>query len=367
MTNRVPNLWYTLPPGAPIDVEAHIDGLSGDELRGWVVEAANPDRLVVVCIRINDVFAGKVTACHYHEELALQFGSRGLHNFAFRVPERFFAEREWELEVLLEDGRYLSPRPFTILNPSSARSGSDPEKDHCLLFIHIPKTAGTSLRNALRSERKLSRQLMTYPDAPGFPGELLFYLTESQLDNLELVYGHFGFRLHHFIPRACEYATVLREPMERALSHLLHQRRTAENDHPVMEMAPEIFLSKAADADFDNLMTRLISGETSEILPRGGVNETVLEHAISNLHNWFAYAGLQEEIGSVQRELCNSLGLPHKELKHENARETEESQPMPAAVMDELRKLNEFDIRLYGYVRTNFWESGQVGWTAAKR
>ncbi len=212
---RASDVWYPLPSGAPADVAAHIDGLFEDEIRGWVVDVEQPDRILQVCIRINDLFAGKITACQYRGDLAPFFGSRGLHGFAFRVPDMFFEHATWSLEVLLEDGRYLPPRPLQIEDPSGVRRIDKPLRFPCLLFIHIPKTAGTALRGALMQRTGLSRHLLLYPDAPGFRGEYLFYLTESQLSNLECVYGHFGFRTHRFMPQRCEYATVLREPVAR--------------------------------------------------------------------------------------------------------------------------------------------------------
>jgi hypothetical protein len=263
-----------------MDVAAYIDGLFEDEIRGWVVDVEQPDRIVTVCLRINGTFAGKVSACQYRPDLMPLFESGGIHGFAFRVPNRFFNAKAWNVEVLLEDGRHLGPRPLEIASPAAARGLPIRVRSPCLLFIHIPKTAGTALRSALTQHNRLSRHLLLYPNAPGFPGESIFFLTESQLANLEYVYGHFGFRLHQFIPQQCEYATVLREPVARTLSHFMQITRTANQ---AATISLDEFFSQPLTVDFDNLMTRLISGQTGDILPVGEVNEHVFEHAIDNL------------------------------------------------------------------------------------
>ncbi len=360
---RVSDVWYPLPIGAPAEVAAYIDGLFDDEIRGWAVDVDQPDRLLTLCIRINGAFAGKVTACHYRGDLVPFFGSRGLHGFAFRVSDRFFSEREWSLEVLLEDGRYLPPRPLAIADPAASRRGTRPPVSPCLLFIHVPKAAGTALRNALTEQRGLSRQLFLYPHAPGFPGEYLLCLTESQLANLECVYGHFGFRLHKCMPQPCEYATVLREPIARTLSHFFQLKRSAEPGSDLAASLPaDEFFAQTSDADFDNLMTRLVSGDTADVLPFGGVNELVFQHALENLHQWFNYVGIQDDIHEVQRQLAQRLHLPLKRVERENIGEPQQTAAVSKTTLEKIERLNEYDKQLYRYVRENFWTGDRKGW-----
>lgn len=360
--NEVKPLWYPLPAGAPEQVAARIDGLFEDEIRGWAIDVAEPNRLLTVVVRINGAFAGKCTACIYRQELASLTGSIGLHGFAFRVPERYFAAENWDVEVMLEDGRYIGPRPLRISSPSSISGPLQPVTHPCLLFIHIPKTAGTSLRTALNRQRHISRYLALYPDAPGFPGEYIFHLTESQMANFECIYGHFGFRLHQFLPQPCEYSTVLREPIARSISHFSHRRRMAPAGHPLSMLTAEEFFAGSPDVNFDNLMTRLISGETADILPLGGVNEAVFQHAIENLHTRFAYVGIHEQIGEAARQLAYRVGLPHQALQPENVGDGQGPQSVSPATLDAIRGMNEYDVRLYAYVRHHYWATGQKGW-----
>lgn len=78
------------------------------------------------------------------------------------------------------------------------------------IFIHIPKTAGTSLHSAL-----IDRGLIT---SPTFNANYLNSSTAISLNDYRCIYGHLSYMdgLKYFKNR--EYLTVLREPVERAIS-----------------------------------------------------------------------------------------------------------------------------------------------------
>ena len=89
---------------------------------------------------------------------------------------------------------------------------SDREKDPFYLFLHIPKTAGTTLRsivdqnlgpvNVLTYYNQNSRQLQDNLDA---------YLTFKP--NFRAIIGHFRFGFHKLLNRPSTYITFLRHPV----------------------------------------------------------------------------------------------------------------------------------------------------------
>ncbi len=88
-----------------------------------------------------------------------------------------------------------------------------------LYFLHIPKTAGMSLGAAVESH---------YPPDAIFRGYLLPDLLDvppQELAAFRLFRGHFGLVLPRVLRRPLQCVTVLRDPMERVLSHYLHVRR----------------------------------------------------------------------------------------------------------------------------------------------
>lgn len=83
------------------------------------------------------------------------------------------------------------------------------QKFNKIVFIHIPKTAGSSLRNAIES---------SYTSKLIAPYENIFNLEKAVHLDYKLFRGHFGYQDAQIIPGAKEFITVLRDPVERVIS-----------------------------------------------------------------------------------------------------------------------------------------------------
>lgn len=87
-----------------------------------------------------------------------------------------------------------------------------------LAFVHIPKTAGTTLHKVI-SHQYPREKIFIHHDTQGPPSAELAARIESQ--GCEVIMGHFSVGLHEFIP-SLRYVTCLRDPVPRLLSHYLH-------------------------------------------------------------------------------------------------------------------------------------------------
>jgi hypothetical protein len=96
-------------------------------------------------------------------------------------------------------------------------------RDRSLFFLHIPKTAGISLRELL-SRRFDPADILTFErgDSPELRGEKL-----ARLDRYRFVHGHVPYALAERFERPPFVVTILRDPLERAVSAFHHMRRQA--------------------------------------------------------------------------------------------------------------------------------------------
>jgi hypothetical protein len=117
----------------------------------------------------------------------------------------------------------------------------EPELD--ILFVHVPKTGGTAVKGALIETYGPENVYSDYTDEPGHPLKKISidpdgYLRQRQaklaneLAGRRVVVGHLWFKKYErahlrFV------ATVLRNPIERAISHYFFWLSTCWPSHPV--------------------------------------------------------------------------------------------------------------------------------------
>lgn len=116
-----------------------------------------------------------------------------------------------------------------------------------IVIVHIPKAAGTSLKNAISDKVGADNIYFDY-NRPLAKGDvqrkahcLISSITAKPREEA-LIFGHFlvgkyaGFNGYYFRRRKeIAYATFLRDPLQRAISHFFFWKRTAVNGHRVWE------------------------------------------------------------------------------------------------------------------------------------
>jgi hypothetical protein len=103
-----------------------------------------------------------------------------------------------------------------------------------LFFMHIPKTAGTSMRLYLRNQ-------YDGPEVCAASGWRQAAACGPELARYRLVQGHFHFNLTQVLAPETNTLTVLREPVARTISALLHLRRDPKF-HALHEVAKDLTL-----------------------------------------------------------------------------------------------------------------------------
>lgn len=220
-----------------------------------------------------------------------------------------------------------------------------------MIFLHIPKTAGTTFLEILRREYQDGFHRVPEDRRLVDPIHYLRSLPPDQRRRITALTGHIPFGVHRELGIS-RYVTFLRDPVERVVSTYYFILATAS--HPRREEVRKLTLAEFArypGMAIDNGQTRFLSG-TSEIggrAPSRPMDRTDLERAFSNLQSHVVVAGVVERFDQSVRLVGRRFGwrLPI-EYEVENATagrptvdELEEEQ------LQAIRVANALDIELY--------------------
>ncbi len=105
-----------------------------------------------------------------------------------------------------------------------------------IYFFHIPKTAGTSVW------RFLEQSFSSDEICPCGLWDQLITVSRSELEQWQIFRGHFLSHLEPYLGRSLRTFTMLRDPVERTISHYYHVRRAPE--HPYHKYALRMSLAE---------------------------------------------------------------------------------------------------------------------------
>ena len=88
-------------------------------------------------------------------------------------------------------------------------------KEPVLVFIHLPKTGGTTLNHIFFGKFPYKKifQILNALDC-----ETFLQMSDEKRNEFDCIMGHVPACIHNFISRPCRYIILLREPLERAIS-----------------------------------------------------------------------------------------------------------------------------------------------------
>jgi hypothetical protein len=229
-----------------------------------------------------------------------------------------------------------------------------PHRNEALIFLHIPKTGGSTVYKVL--ERQYSRVQTLKLESPQIAR--FKTLPATQRGEYRLIQGHLYFGLHRFIPRASSYITFLRRPVERVLSFYYYARSTPDH-YLYSQLATEGLDLKAALAreltpELCNEQTRLLAGDEWED-PQRVVTRAALELAKANLRTHFRVVGLLEEFDASLLLLRRAFewDLPFY-VKENVTKEKPDDTSLDAETRRSVEDANCLDLELYEYARSLF-------------
>lgn len=215
--------------------------------------------------------------------------------------------------------------------------------DKPIVFIHVPKCAGSSVRRAVNKEfgkavllhyRDEDLQTNPQPIDPIYANDLL------KEHGRCIVYGHFnmkrGFGVLDSLPWAEQFITILREPFEQFVSAFKYKNRSTPENINERNFA---LILETVSPNYLNHFPRLVEPNNFKI----------------EIEKRFNYIGFQENLDNSLKNIWSLLGLTQKP----NVPELNTS---PATTVNfesfraEFEARNPLEIAVYNYAREVWYD-----------
>lgn len=227
-----------------------------------------------------------------------------------------------------------------------------------LLFLHIPKTGGMTLRDLFSRQYPASRCYFI-PNGPEEcrAMENLNHLFTQKDTPPRVVGGHHPFGFHCYIPVPAVYFTVVRDPVERIISHyqhvVSHPQHYLHRAVVARSLGLKEYVQSGISKELDNDQVRKISGMNP---PLGQCTQAMLEKAKENIRNHFLLVGLTERFAEtvwLLKKLLGWKGWPFY-LKHNVSSDRRRRSTIPLDIVREIEDRQKLDRALYRYVQQRF-------------
>ena len=240
------------------------------------------------------------------------------------------------------------------------------KKKGILLFLHVPKAAGSSLLETIKQNYS-SREIFEVDGSNiSKSREIIENYSSLKKSKIGLVYGHMPYGWHEMFPRRkYEYITMLRDPVDRIVSHYYFVLRTP--NHYLYE---QVVTHKMCLSDYvnDGISPELDNGQLRQLygleffqkpfdfgsVPFGSCTNEMLNHVKKRLVEEFTCVSLMENMNESVASLSQKYRWKNKDIVHKNKTNGRPTvQDLAMNIRLSIEERNQLDIQLYKFVCEN--------------
>ena len=245
------------------------------------------------------------------------------------------------------------------MTQSDITVSSNPEARLVVVFVHVPKTGGTTIYHYLK--RRFPKNVrISNPDQLQ---ERFLDKPADQRNAFDFISGHVPTGvIHRATSRPCIYFTCFRDPLPKAISNYSHVLRWSKHRWHRRVIEKKITLEKfliqhddVKDFLIDNPSVRLFSDPSCTHDARPMTSDLV-EQVKTRLREQFAFIGLTERNVDSIFLLSRKLKLPPRPYLAHNVTRRPEGSPsnLSREVITRFKELNWADYEIYGYAERTF-------------
>lgn len=226
-------------------------------------------------------------------------------------------------------------------------------------FLHIMKTAGGTFTWDIRANFD---DTQVYPDRRADGADPDKYLATTSVDyllglsadrhrSISVYTGHFPFVVTELLDRELTTLTVLRDPVERTISHLRHRRDRVPGyrDQPLEAIYEDPVFFRC---NLQNHQAKMFAFTPNDrprtYLDELDVDDARLERAKANLGS-VDLVGLTEEFGRFRHEVAARLGWSTGRAKPVHV--SDDQSDVARALRKRIAADNEADLELYRFAQ----------------
>lgn len=228
-----------------------------------------------------------------------------------------------------------------------------------LVFVHVPKTAGSTLSWIIQRNYPAERTIIIQPDEMLRKYQDFQALSVDARRRLLCITGHVPFGVHRWLPQGAGYITMLRDPIEWTLSfHTFVQRMPFFDQDPdlaafrgVRGLDLDGFVDFLIRSNMADMQTRQISGQMelpNFLPPYEPMTSDALDCAKQNLRANFECVGVVERFDESLLFMKRKLGWRKIYYQRLNVSEGRVGRTrLPQATLNRILECNRRDVELY--------------------
>lgn len=218
--------------------------------------------------------------------------------------------------------------------------------EQALIFLHVPKSAGTTVNRLIEGEYSLFEIFSVDPVFSRWSSRHLWSLSAERLKRFRIFKGHMLFGLHEVLPQPATYFAVFRDPVDRVISafyfmrnYVLHPNYWKFRRH---QWELEDFVRNSPR---DNVQTKIVAGAPYE----EPCTAAIFEKAKQNLHQHFSVIGLSERFEESLALMKLRFGWKLEAYSSFNVTRTRpQKREISPATLELIAQKNSYDLELYG-------------------